>query len=179
MFSPDRQAACWLLKMGATAAVLSAAVWVDAGAARAAPHAIEACPWGGSAFVAASAPRAPVVLMTLSPHMVYSFLEWRRMRAVAADEGFCVVPARDPRVPPDEWRQAASRAGLPELLSAPSLADLGVPQVLFLNHAPTSQVWCRGRAHTWPIFGVMTDIGWRRSLRARLTDLERDAPCQP
>jgi hypothetical protein len=117
--------------------------------------------------------------MTLSPRMVYSLLEWRRMRAVAADEGFCVIPARDPRVPPGEWRQAVSRAGLPELDAAPSLANLGVPQALFFNHAPTSQVWRCGQAHAWPIFGVMTDIGWRRSLRARLTDLERDAPCKP
>jgi len=100
------------------------------------------------------------------------------MRAVAADEGFCVIPARDPRVPQDEWRQAIGQAGLPELNAAPSLADLGVPQTLFFNHAPTSQVWRCGQAHPWPIFGVMTDVGWRRSLRARLTDLERDASCK-
>ena len=99
------------------------------------------------------------------------------MRAVAADEGFCVVPARDPRIPESEWLQAVDRAGLPELRDAPSLADLGVPQAFFLNHAPTSQVWRCGHGHPWPIFGVMTDFGWRRSLRARLADLERDTPC--
>jgi len=168
------------LKKGpGVATALAAIAWALAGVgpARAAPPPIEACPWSASAFAAADAPRAPVVLMTLSPHMVYSFLEWRRMRAVALAEGFCVVPARDPRVPLDEWRQAVNQAGLPELLAAPSLADLGVPQALFLNHAPTSQVWRCGHAHPWPIFGVMTDKGWRRSLRARLTDLKRDAPC--
>jgi hypothetical protein len=158
-------------------AALAAAACCAADAANAAPPSLQACPWNAAAFAAASAPRTPVVLMTLSPHMVYSFLEWRRMRAVAVAEGFCVIPARDPRVPQAEWQQAVSRAGLPELRDAPSLADLGVPQAFFFNHAPTSQVWLCGRGHPWPIFGVMTDIGWRRSLRARLADLERDAPC--
>jgi hypothetical protein len=160
-------------------AALASTVWWAAGAAHAAPPPIEACPWNAAAFVSARAPRGPLVLMTLSPHMVYSLLEWRRMRAVAADEGFCVIAARDPRVPEDEWRQALDRAGLPELRAAPSLADLGVPQAFFFNHAPTSQVWLCGRAHPWPIFGVMTNVGWRRSLRARLADLKRDTPCRP
>jgi len=161
------------------AAALAATSGGAANAISAAPLVPEACPWSAAAFTVANAPRAPVVLMMLSPHMVYSFLEWRRMRAVAADEGFCVVPARDPRVPEEEWRQAADSAGLPELRAVPSLADLGVPQAFFFNHAPTSQVWRCGQGHPWPIFGVMTDTGWRRSLRARLADLERDAPCHP
>jgi hypothetical protein len=160
------------------ALALAATVWSGAaGAADAIQPPLQACPWSAAAFKAASAPRTPVVLMALSPHMVYSFLEWRRMRAVAVAEGFCVVAARDPRVPVKEWRQAVNQAGLPELRDAPSLADLGVPQAFFFNHAPISQVWLCGQGHPWPIFGVMTDTGWRRSLRARLADLERDAPC--
>jgi hypothetical protein len=138
---------------------------------------VQACPWSTAAFAPASAPRAPVVLMALSPRMVYSLLEWRRMRALAADAGWCVIPARDPRVPLLEWQQAVTRANLPELRAAPSLADLGVPSAPFLNHAPTSQAWLCGHSHPWPIFGVMTDTGWQRSLHARLLDLERDAPC--
>jgi hypothetical protein len=101
------------------------------------------------------------------------------MRAVAVNEGFCVIPARDPRVPQAEWQQAVERAGLLELVAAPLLTRLDVPSALFLNHAPTSQVWRCGHAHPWPIFGVMTDTGWRQVLRARLADLERDAPCHP
>ncbi|MDR0478930.1 MAG: hypothetical protein LBH31_03815 [Burkholderiaceae bacterium] len=130
-----------------------------------------------AALVPATSPHAPVVVMALSPHMVYSFLEWRRMRAVAVDEGFCVIAARDPRIPQKEWRQAVNRAGLPELSAVPSLAELGVSPAFFFNHAPISQVWLCGRSHPWPIFGVMTDVGWQRSLRARLADLEREAPC--
>jgi hypothetical protein len=156
---------------------LAAVIGGGAADAAAAAPSIQTCPWSAAAFKAASAPRTPVVLMTLSPHMVYSFLEWRRMRAVAVAEGFCVIPARDPHVPQAEWLQAVNQAHLPELRDAPSLADLGVPQAFFFNHAPTSQVWLCGRGHPWPIFGVMTDIGWRRSLRARLADLEREAPC--
>jgi hypothetical protein len=158
---------------------LAAGVFFAAGAVHAAPAALQACPWSAAAFTAARAPHTPVVLMTLSPRMVYSLLEWRRMRAVAADAGFCVVPARDPRVSEKEWQQAVNRAGLPELRMAPSLAELGVPPTLFLNHAPPSQVGRCGHAPPWPIFGVMTNAGWRRSLRARLADLERDAPCHP
>ncbi|MDR1968362.1 MAG: hypothetical protein LBQ32_06680 [Burkholderiaceae bacterium] len=157
---------------------LAAGLTVAAGTLGAASFPPEVCPWSAAAFAAARRPQ-PVVLMTLSPRMVYSLLEWRRMRAIAVAEGFCVVPARDPRVPEGEWQQAVSRAGLPELRAAPSLADLGVPQALFLNHAPTSQVWRCGHAHPWPILGVMTDVGWRRSLHARLADLKRDAPCDP
>jgi hypothetical protein len=160
------------------AVALTAATWQVADAAgTAAPPPIQACPWSAAAFVAATAPRTPVVLMTLSPHMVYSFLEWRRMRAVAVAEGFCVIPARDPRVPQAEWQQAVNRADLPELRDAPSLADLGVPQAFFFTPPPISQVCLCGRGHSWPLFGVMTDSGWRRSLRARLADLEHDAPC--
>jgi hypothetical protein len=165
------------MAVAAVALTTTAGLW---GVARAVPpSATGACPLSAAAFAPASAPRAPVVLMMLSPRMVYSLLEWRRMRAVAVDEGFCVIPARDPRVPESEWQQAVERASLPELLQAPSLADLGVPQALFFNHAPTSQVWRCGHAHPWPVFGVMTNAGWRRSLRARLADLEqRDEPCQ-
>jgi len=168
-------------RMAVAVAALTVTVtaWGAVGVAHAAPSSIETCPWSAAAFATATAPREPVVVMALSPHMVYSFLEWRRMQAVAVDEGFCVIPARDPRVPKEEWLQAVNRANLPELRAAPSLADLGLSPAFFFNHAPISQVWRCGHAHPWPIFGVMTDIGWRRSLRARLADLERDAPCNP
>jgi hypothetical protein len=131
------------------------------------------CPWNATVFNTATAPRAPVVVMALSPRMVYSFLEWRHMRALAVKDGFCVVAARDPRVPESEWKLAVNSIGLGELLAAPTLTDLGLETALFFNHAPTSQVWFKGRAHPWTILGVMNDQAWRQSLQSRLSDLKK------
>ena len=41
-----------------------------------------------------------------------------------------------------------------------------------LNHSPATIVVRCGRAHPWPILGVMPDAAWHGLLQARRTELE-------
>lgn len=105
--------------------------------------------------------KGDALLMVLSPRMVYSLAEWRRMRAVAAGAGFVVVVARDPRVPLTEWASAVDAAGLPEIGAAPPVDVELAGRCGLLNHFPSTLVGRCGRPHPWPILGVMPDAAWR------------------
>lgn len=115
-----------------------------------------------------------VVIMMLSPRMVYAFSEWPRMKRAAEEAGFVVQSVRDPRIGDDEWRLAAIAADRPQMLELPSLPDVARSIENFpalLNHSPTSIVRLGGRAHPWPIIGVMPDAAWTGLLRQRLDQL--------
>src|SRR3990167_8339831 len=51
-------------------------------------------------------PNQLVVVMLLSPRMVYTLLEWPRMRQTAEALGYRVLGWKDPRVPETEWQTA-------------------------------------------------------------------------
>ena len=111
----------------------------------------------------------PVLVTVLSPKMVYSMTEWPRMRAMAETEGFDVVAWRSHALSEREWEGATTRArwrasDIDGVSAGPvaCAAWLGSP-----NHFPYSLVIERGRAHPWPIWGVLPDAAWVESLRFR------------
>lgn len=116
----------------------------------------------------------PVVVAVLSPRMVYSMTEWPRMRSEAVAQGFDVVAWRTPAVPEREWQEAANRAGWsdPEIVSVPPMPANCVQWFGQPNHFPFSTVVDRGRAHAWPVWGVLPDGAWAESLHVRLKGLE-------
>lgn len=140
------------------------------------PPSVQArCNFGNAPVSGAAAPT--VVQMVLSPRMPYALQEWRRMAAVAREAGFQVASFRDPRVPEAEWQDAVAAAGLPELRQTPPL-DLEAGQACqVLNHAPATIVARCGRAHAWPILGVMPDQMWLDLLNSRRAALKA-LPCR-
>lgn len=124
-------------------------------------------------------PAAPVLLVLLSPRMVYALQEWPRMDATAQLAGFRVVACRDPRVPLDEWQAAARQVDWPEGQGLPALGEDEARRHGLLNHAPSALVMARGCVHPWPVLGVMPDAAWRAVLMARRADLEQAAPACP
>jgi hypothetical protein len=123
-----------------------------------------------------SRPAAPVVVMLISPRMLYSLLEWPRMRSGALVAGFDVVTWKAPGVSAQEWAQAIQAARW-----TPAQSDLvsDVPAACAawlqrVNHFPFSTVVLGRHAHEWPIWGVLTDEAWAVSLALRL-DALRDA----
>lgn len=118
-------------------------------------------------------PSAPVVVMTISPRMVYSMLEWPRMRAVALAAGFEVVTWAAPGVSSQEWAQAVEAARWTPSQSA-LISEAPAACAAWLqrpNHFPFSAVVLDGRVHGWPIWGVLSDEAWVASLEMRLTSL--------
>ena len=121
-----------------------------------------------------------MLVVVLSPHMVYSMTEWPRMQAVAEAEGFRVIAWWSPQVSAQEAVQAAERASWPmAVVSRVSAVPLectdwvGAP-----NHFPYSRVLWQGRTHAWPIWGVLPDLPWIESLQWRVRALE-DAGTSP
>lgn len=115
-------------------------------------------------------PAGPVVVMLISPRMVYSMSEWPRMRVAALAAGFEVVTWKAPGVSPHEWTQAVQAARWTSLQSA-LIGD--VPAACSewlhgLNHFPFSSVVLGDRIHGWPIWGVLSDEAWAASLALRL-----------
>ena len=117
---------------------------------------------------------APQVVMLISPRMVYSMLEWPRMREVALAAGLDVVTWKAPGVPAQEWAQAVgairwppSRSVLVSDASSACTAWLQRP-----NHFPFSMVALDGQVHGWPIWGVLSDEAWAESLALRLKALK-------
>jgi len=107
------------------------------------------------------------LLVVLSPRMVYSLLEWRRMHDVAVAAGFEVVVARDPRVPRQEWLSALQVAGLPELATVPEVDADQAGRCGLMNHFPSALVGRCGHPHPWPIVSVMPSAFWRSLLLQR------------
>ena len=117
------------------------------------------------------------VVAVLSPRMPHALIEWPRMASVARAEGFDVMTFRDPRVPINEWRSAVTSVNAPgEYIDAPALSPENAERCQLLNHSPAIVVARCGRAHPWPIFGVMPDASWRHVLKSRRAELER-LPC--
>ncbi|MDO5626475.1 MAG: hypothetical protein Q4G71_17535 [Pseudomonadota bacterium] len=108
-----------------------------------------------------------MVMVLLSPRMVYALLEWPRMQRVAQEAGFAVKVWRDPRVPDAEWQEAVHASGQAEMLAAPPMPAPLATACGLLNHAPAAVVSWQGRVHPWPIQGVMPDAAWLAVLRAR------------
>jgi hypothetical protein len=116
----------------------------------------------------------PVVIMLLSPRMVYSLLEWSRMRQAAEALGYRVLSWKDPRVPEAEWRAALTSP-------ASTIADADALHAMpahcqsiwrGANHSPMSFVLLGSHLHPWPIWGVMPDEAWREALRFRVHALQ-------
>lgn len=117
----------------------------------------------------------PVVVILLSPRMVYSLLEWARMRQTAEALGYRVQSWKDPRVPEAEWRAAlaspAARTTDPDaLLAMPAQCD---SLWRGMNHSPMSLVLLGSHLHPWPVWGVMPEEAWSEALRFRLLALRR------
>ena len=112
---------------------------------------------------------SPTLIMVVSPRMVYSMLEWPRMRMLAQSAGFQVVTWRAPDLLPTEWDRSVPAARWPadlrhladEMPSACAVALGG------LNHFPYSRVAAHGRLHAWPIWGALPDAAWLASLELR------------
>lgn len=100
------------------------------------------------------------------------------MRAAAVLAGFDVDMRLDPRVPVSEWVSAARALGDAELEHLPIIGVAEAATLSLLNHAPAASVALDGRAHPWPILGVMPNGAWVSLLEARLQAL-RHAPCLP
>lgn len=113
------------------------------------------------------------VTMVLSPRMVYSLREWRRMRSGAERAGYRVDTRLDPRVPVSEWRSAALAQGEAELENLPFIDLVDAAALDLLNHAPAASVAWDGRSHPWPILGIMPNQAWLSLLEARLQALRR------
>ena len=111
----------------------------------------------------------PILVAVLSPRMVYSVLEWPRLRAVAEQEGFDIVAWWAPGIPYQESEAAAIKAGwdIKERTSVGITPAECRSWVGWPNHFPFSRVMVWGRAHEWPIWGVMPDGDWRTSLTFR------------
>jgi len=121
--------------------------------------------------------RGLTVLMVLSPRMPYALQEWHRMKTVAERAGFTVVGRRDPRVADTEWMVAAETTDQPELMHLPALDESYAAANGLLNHSPASLVMRCGRAHPWPVLGVMPDQAWLSVLRHRAEQLESASCC--
>ena len=108
--------------------------------------------------------------MLISPRMVYSMLEWPRMRSVALAAGFDVVTWKAPGVSANEWSEAvqAARWTLSQsalISDAPAACATWLQR---LNHFPVSSVVEGDQVHDWPIWGVLSDEAWAASLALRL-----------
>ena len=117
----------------------------------------------------------PVVIMLLSPRMVYSLLEWARMRQTAEALGYRVLSWKDPRVPEAEWRAAL---GSPAATTTDPEALLAMPAQCDslwrgMNHSPMSFVLLESHLHPWAVWGVMPEEAWSEALRFRLLALRR------
>jgi len=117
----------------------------------------------------------PVLVMLLSPRMVYSLLDGARLRQTAEALGYQVLSWKDPRVPESEWRAALAS---PASTTTDPDALLAMParcQSLWrnVNHSPTSFVLLGSQIHPWPVWGVMPDEAWREALLFRLLALQR------
>lgn len=116
----------------------------------------------------------PVVVMVISPRMVYSMLEWPRMRTVALAAGFEVVTWTAPGVSAQEWDQAVGAARWTPWQSA-LISEAPAACAAWLqnpNHLPLSAVVLGGQVHGWPILGVLSNEAWVASLEMRLTSLK-------
>lgn len=116
---------------------------------------------------------SPVVVMLISPRMVYSLSEWPRMRLAALAAGFDVVTWKAPGVPPHEWAQAVQAARWTPMQSA-LIGDAPAACSAWwqsLNHFPFSVVVQGDQVHGWPIWGVLPDEAWTASLAVRLEAL--------
>jgi len=117
----------------------------------------------------------PLVIMLLSPRMVYTLLEWSRMRQVAEALGYRVLSWKDPRVPDAEWQAAlvssASTMTDPDALHAMPIGCQSLWRGV--NHSPMSFVLLGAHLHPWPVWGVMPDEAWRETLEFRLLALRR------
>lgn len=119
------------------------------------------------------APTRATVVMVISPRMVYSLLEWPRMRALAQAAGFQVVTWSSPDLLAGEWTQAVRTASWPSDLKdavgevPPACAAL----IKRVNHFPYSLVLAQNHLHHWPIWGVLSDEAWATSLAHRLSAL--------
>ncbi|MDO5291090.1 MAG: hypothetical protein Q4F13_15890 [Pseudomonadota bacterium] len=122
---------------------------------------------------------AMVVMALLSPRMVYALQEWPRMQKAAEQAGFAVRVWRDPRVPDKEWRAAVQSLGLSEWVHAPVLPQSVAAPCGLLTHAPSALVFLEGRAHPWPIYGVMPDAQWLAVLQSRVQWLRETAAGKP
>lgn len=119
----------------------------------------------------ASAPDLPVVVMIVSPRMVYALREWPRMRRSAEAAGFTVVTFRDPRVGDEEWQAALHHLGLAATTAAPRLPGTVLARIGVQNHFPSSVVRLGRHLHPWPVLGVMPDAAFVALLKARLRQL--------
>lgn len=116
----------------------------------------------------------PVVVMLISPRMVYSMSEWPRMRLAALAAGFEVVTWKAPGVSAQEWAQAVHVTHWPRSQSA-LIGDVPAACTAWLrrlNHFPFSSVVLGGQVHQWPIWGVLSDEAWTASLALRLEALK-------
>jgi hypothetical protein len=119
-------------------------------------------------------PAAPVVVMLISPRMVYSMLEWPRMRSAALAAGFEVVTWKAPGVSGQEWASAIQAARWTPSQSA-LVRDVPAACAAWMqrpNHFPFSEVALDGLVHAWPIWGVLSDEAWTTSLALRLKALK-------
>ncbi|PKO30465.1 MAG: hypothetical protein CVU36_08595 [Betaproteobacteria bacterium HGW-Betaproteobacteria-9] len=117
----------------------------------------------------------PVVIMLLSPRMVYTLLEWTRMRQAAEALGYRVLSWKDPRVPEAEWRAAL---GSPAATTTDPEALLAMPPQCDslwrgMNHSPMSFVLLESHLHPWAVWGVMPEEAWSEALRFRVLALRR------
>lgn len=117
------------------------------------------------------------VMMVLSPRMPYALKEWPRMRNVAENAGFKVMGVRDPRISTEEWVGAVQAAAVPDLMQAPVMDQSQAAELGVLNHAPASLVVRCGRAHPWPVLGVMPNEAWLSLLQVREMDLKKMTCC--
>jgi hypothetical protein len=118
---------------------------------------------------------APILIMVISPRMVYSMLEWPRMRMLAQGAGFQVVTWRVQGLLPTEWDRAVHAALWPADLrdlaaEIPSVCSVALGR---MNHFPYSRVTAHGLLHAWPIWGVLPDEAWLASLEFRREALMR------
>lgn len=113
--------------------------------------------------------------------MVYSVIEWPRMRSAAEAEGFEALVWWASDLTGDEVAAAAEMAGWSDhemARVAPVPAECaGV--VGRANHYPYSRVLDRGTLHAWPIWGVMPNPAWLDSLRWRLHSLRQSMEGPP
>lgn len=109
----------------------------------------------------------PVLVMLLSPRMVYTLQEWPRMKQVAEARGYRVLSWMDPRVPELEWQAARSVRFQDAALSIQAMPVACRPIWDHVNHSPMSLVLAGTRIHPWPVWGVMPDDPWREALQFR------------